>query len=62
MAAPLYELVEAAAFALSRTLDAREILQREGLTIGARPHPGIKIEADSVALFARLLRQLNFEE
>ena len=56
-------LVEAAR-ALDRAQEAKEVLDREGLTVtGSRgqvsAHPAAAIERDSRTLFARLIRDLN---
>ena len=50
--------------ALSNALEARELLEREGLVVGlqtVKPHPAMTIERDATTLFARLLKQLELE-
>src|SRR5689334_3419004 len=56
-----------AAEALERANQAREIIDREGLTIldfrgKPAPHPAAKIQHDFSALFSRLMRELNLSE
>ena len=50
--------------AIDRGDQAREVLDREGLTIegregGLRPHPCVAIERDARTTFGRLLQRLN---
>jgi P27 family predicted phage terminase small subunit len=58
-------LLEAAADAWDRMTQAREVLQREGLTIateqGARKHPAVAIEHDAAIRFARMMRELDLD-
>jgi phage terminase small subunit len=62
-----WRLLEMAHIAWDRANQARLLLETEGLTIPdrygrhTRPHPAVKIEADSRESFARLLRQLDLE-
>jgi predicted nucleic acid-binding Zn ribbon protein len=39
---------------------AAEILEREGVVLGGRPHPAVVVYNTSVATFQRLIRQLHF--
>ena len=49
-----------------RICQAREQVDREGLTIegrfGVKTHPAVLIEKDNKILFARLVRELNLDE
>ena len=59
------ELVRATAVALSRSIEAREVLDEEGVILAGktpRPHPAARIEREATALFSRLLQQLNLED
>lgn len=61
-----HRLLVEAARALDRAQEAREVLNRAGLTItNARgqvaAHPAAAIERDSRTLFARLVRDLNLQ-
>jgi hypothetical protein len=60
------ELAGAGAVALSRAIEAREILSREGLSYTTkggipRAHPMIGVERESMKVYAAILRQLNLE-
>jgi hypothetical protein len=60
------ELTKAAAVALSRAIEAREILNREGLSYTTkggipRAHPMVTVERESMKVYAAILRQLNLE-
>ena len=60
------ELTKAAAVALSRAIEARAVLDREGLSYTTkggipRANPMIVVERESMNLDARILRQLNLE-
>lgn len=59
-------LVRLAAEALDRAEQARQVLQRKGLTYadpkrGPRMRPEVVIEKDSRAAFAKLIRQLGLD-
>src|SRR5947209_5412537 len=58
-------LLEAACGAWDRMEQARETLQREGLTIttkhGRRTHPCLNIERDNRLVFARMVRELDLD-
>jgi phage terminase small subunit len=58
-------LLEAAADSWERMTQAREVLQREGLTVatehGQRKHPCVAIEHDAAIRFARLMRELDLD-
>jgi P27 family predicted phage terminase small subunit len=59
-------LLQAAGEAWDRLQQARELLARDGLTIGGReggmrPHPAAAIERDSRIAFARLIRELDLD-
>jgi phage terminase small subunit len=60
-------LLELAAQAWDRAAEARERLAVEGLTVkttergGMKTHPLVRVEADSSALFARLVRELDLD-
>jgi terminase small subunit-like protein len=58
-------LLEAAAGAWDRMVEARQILARTGLTFegkdGPRTRPEVAIERDSRLAFARLVRELNLD-
>lgn len=62
---PLSEhpLVLMAGAALSRAVEARELIDRDGLILPGiqKPHPAVTIERDATTLFARLLKQLEVE-
>jgi P27 family predicted phage terminase small subunit len=52
--------------AWDRSQMARELLDREGLTVpgregGARPHPAVAIERDARLAVARLVRELDLD-
>ena len=52
---------------LDRYHQAREAIDRDGLTVpsargGPRIHPAVKVEAEARRAFARLLQQLNLNE
>jgi phage terminase small subunit len=57
-------VLQAAAESWDRCQEARQILERDGLTFvdnrkAIRPHPCVAIEAQHRTLFARLVRDLN---
>jgi phage terminase small subunit len=59
-------LLQAAAEAWDRAVDAQSILARDGLVIagregGLRPHPAVSIRRDAEVSFARLLRELDLD-
>ena len=59
-------LLQAAAEAWDRLQQAREILERDGLTIrtgddGLKAHPAVAIERDARLAFARLVRELDLD-
>jgi P27 family predicted phage terminase small subunit len=58
-------LLEAAADAWERMIQAREVLQREGIIAaseqGPRKHPAVTIEQDARLAFARMLRELDLD-
>jgi P27 family predicted phage terminase small subunit len=58
-------LLEAAADSWEQMTQAREVLQREGLTVatehGQRKHPCVAIEHDAAIRFARLMRELDLD-
>jgi P27 family predicted phage terminase small subunit len=59
-------LLSAAAEAIDRCQQAREMIAAEGITVrtadgGAKAHPAIAIERDSRLAFARLLRELDLD-
>jgi len=59
-------LLEAAADAWDRMVQARETLREEGLTVatrdgGKKKHPASDIERDSRLAFARLVRELDLD-
>jgi P27 family predicted phage terminase small subunit len=58
-------LLELAAGCWDRLTEARELLQREGLTItterGIKKNPAADIERDNKAMFARLIRELDLD-
>jgi hypothetical protein len=60
------ELLLQAATILSRSLQARGILDHMGLGLpgvsGTKVHPLVKVEHDAATLFARLCKQLGIEE
>ena len=59
-------LLQAACEALDRAAEAREILDKEGLTVptssgGLKQHPAAQIEFNSRLSFARILRELDLD-
>jgi P27 family predicted phage terminase small subunit len=59
-------LLEAAADAWDRMVQARDVLREEGLTTetrdgGKKKHPACDVERDSRLAFARLLRELDLD-
>ena len=59
-------LLQAAAEAWDRAVDAQSLLARDGLVIagregGMRPHPAVAIRRDAEVSFARLLRELDLD-
>jgi P27 family predicted phage terminase small subunit len=59
-------LLEAAADAWDRTIEARETLRREGLTVstgngGSKKHPAVDVERDAKAQFIAALRTLDLD-
>ena len=58
-------LLEAAADAWERMIQARGTLQREGLMVetehGQRKHPCVGIENDAAIRFARMMRELDLD-
>jgi P27 family predicted phage terminase small subunit len=58
-------LLEGAADAWDRMVQARETVAREGLTIdtehGAKKHPAVSIEHDARLAFARLMREIELD-
>lgn len=59
-------LLSAAASALDRAEEARELITSEGAYIHdrfkqRRAHPAVAVERDSRTLFARLVRELGFD-
>ena len=64
---PEMALVEAAAWALHRSAQARAVIEKDGLTYfdpkrGPRMRPEVVIERDSRSAFARLSKQLGIGE
>jgi phage terminase small subunit len=61
-----HRLLIAAAECLDRMASAREIVDREGMTIdgrfGKKIHPAVMIEKDNKVVFARLIRELNLDD
>lgn len=59
------KLLLAAAECWDRGVEAREVLQKDGLTVdgrfGKKAHPCVNIERDNKILFARLLRELQLD-
>jgi P27 family predicted phage terminase small subunit len=60
-------LLRAAGETWDRLQQARELLARDGLTVGGReggirPHPAVAIERDSRIGFARLIRELGLDD
>jgi len=60
------KLLTAAAEAWDRLQQAREAIDREGITIptgggGLKAHPAVAIERDSRLAYARLLRELDLD-
>ena len=59
-------LLTLAAECWDRVEQARETLQRDGMTVvgrfGPKVHPCVNIERDNKILFARLVRELNLSE
>ena len=52
--------------AWDRAMEAREVIDREGLTYldrfgQVRPRPEVQIERDSLTLFTRMMRELNLD-
>jgi phage terminase small subunit len=60
------KLLEAAADAWDRMVQARTQLATDGLTVqgahGPKTHPAVAVERDSRAAFARLVRELDLDE
>jgi len=60
-----YRLLQLCLEAWDRCQAARELLDKEGLTVagreGVKPHPAIAIERDSRLAVARLLRELDLD-
>jgi P27 family predicted phage terminase small subunit len=58
-------LLKVAAETWDRLQQAREVIDREGLTVptknGLKTHPAIGIERDSRLAFARIVRELNLD-
>jgi hypothetical protein len=60
-------LLALAGQAWDRCQEARGILALEGLTVGTtegggrKTHPAVRVEADSAALFARCVRELDLD-
>ena len=59
-----WQLLEEAAGCLDRIRQAREAIDRDGLTTstgsgGVKPHPAVQMERDYRTLFARLCRELR---
>jgi P27 family predicted phage terminase small subunit len=59
-------LLTLAGEAWDRCAEARELIQKEGLTVatkggGPRLHPAVRVETDSRLAFARLLRELDLD-
>jgi|SRR5690349_17978313 phage terminase small subunit len=60
------KLLTAACEAWDRAIQAREAVEAAGMFFTNRhheikPHPGLAVERDNRALFARLLRELNLD-
>lgn len=59
------ELLERACRALDQTIEAEEILRRDGIVVegryGIRAHPAVAIARDARTSFARLLREIDLE-
>ena len=60
------KLLTAACEAWDRAIQAREAVETAGMFFTNRhseikPHPGLAVERDNRALFARLLRELNLD-
>jgi phage terminase small subunit len=60
------KLLEAAADAWDRMVQARTQLATDGLTVegahGKKTHPAVNVERDSRTAFARLVRELDLDE
>ena len=60
------KILEAAADAWDRMVQARIQLATDGLTVqgvhGPKTHPAVNVERDSRAAFARLIRELDLDE
>ena len=58
-----HPLVVMAGTALSRALEARELIEKDGLVLAglhaSKAHPAVPIERDATTMFARLLKQLE---
>jgi P27 family predicted phage terminase small subunit len=59
-------LLTLAAEAWDRCQEARELIQRDGLTVatkagGPRLHPAVRVETDARLAFARLIRELDLD-
>jgi P27 family predicted phage terminase small subunit len=59
-------LLTLAGEAWDRCAQARELIQREGLTVatkagGPRLHPAVRVETDARLAFARLIRELDLD-
>jgi Phage terminase, small subunit. len=65
LSSPELALLEVAAHAVDRQLEAEAMIDKEGLTIegrfGQKAHPAVGIARDAGALLARCLRQLRVE-
>ena len=60
------QLLTAACFQLSRAIEARELLEADGLTVRdrfdqLREHPAVGIERSSSLAFQRLVREMNLD-
>jgi phage terminase small subunit len=64
--APGLALLQVACEALDRLEQAREVLERDGLTIGeggsTRRHPALDIEKQSASIFLRAWRDLGWDK
>jgi len=61
-----FTVLDVAAWAMHRSLQAREILEAEGLVVTDAkgkplPHPCISVERDSDIRFMRAMRELNID-
>ena len=59
-------LLTLACEAWDRTVEARELIARDGMVVngregGIRPHPAIAIERDSRLAFVRIMRELGLD-